>query len=160
MLTQERLKEVLSYNYETGIFTRIKRTSNSVSIGDIAGWKDDYWKIKVDAKTYLAHRLAWLYVYGEWPKDVLDHIDHDTYNNKISNLRDITRTANQHNQITYHKTNSSKMMGAHYHKTKKKYQSRICVNGKTIYLGMFGTAEEANKAYISAKRKLHATCTL
>lgn len=78
-ITAERLRELLEYDEDTGVFKRKARTSNRISIGDIAGSSDakGYVCIRVGGKTYKAHRLAWLYVYGEWPTGEIDHINHN-----------------------------------------------------------------------------------
>jgi hypothetical protein len=89
MLTQERLRLLLSYDQETGVFRRRKvpgRRGN-VREGDIAGdagggKRKQYWRVSVDGSRYYAHQLAWLYIYGEWPKQV-DHKDRNGHNNAI-----------------------------------------------------------------------------
>lgn len=101
MITQEYLKERLTYNPQTGVF--IWNSSNikgHVKKGKIAGSKDSrgYIKIQIDRKDYTAHRLAWLYEYGEWPKYTIDHINRIKYDNSINNLRDVTQAENNKNQ--------------------------------------------------------------
>ena len=82
-LTAERLREVLHYNPETGVFTRLKTEKNWRS-GDIAGgFRAGYIQIRVDGAKYSAHRLAWLYAYGVNPIDEIDHIDGNKSNNSI-----------------------------------------------------------------------------
>ena len=84
MLTQERLKELLHYDEETGLFTRKTRVASRMK-GTISGARHNkgYVQIMIDGDNYLAHRLAWFYVYGEWPKNQIDHINRIKTDNKI-----------------------------------------------------------------------------
>jgi hypothetical protein len=155
-LTAERLREVVSYNQETGVFMR---RSN----GAVAGTRKDngYLHFCVDTKKYGAHRLAWLYVRGEWPIGDIDHIDGNRANNAIKNLRDVDRSTNLENQRQAKSHNKSTgVLGAYLHKQTGKFMSRIQVRGKGKYLGLFDTVEEAHHAYVEAKRQLHEGNTL
>ena len=98
MLTQERLKEVLDYEPETGVFTW-KQNYQKRFIGKRAGsfTHEGYRRITVDRKEYRAARLAWLYVHGEWPSEVIDHINRDRSDDRISNLRDVSPRVNSKN---------------------------------------------------------------
>lgn len=100
MLTQDRLKELMRYDEETGILTRRVSTSSNARAGDIAGSKDKdgYLVIRIDKKLYRAHRLAFLYVYGRFPEEFTDHINGIRDDNRISNLREVTRQENMQNQ--------------------------------------------------------------
>ena len=84
------MKDLLNYDPDTGDFTWKVSTSNRVRVGQVAGTlrHDGYIRIKVNGKLYLAHRLAWFFVYGVWPVEFLDHIDQDKSNNRINNLRE------------------------------------------------------------------------
>ena len=94
-LTQEYLKSILDYDLDTGIFTWKINKAKRTKIGDIAGWSyNGYREIEINDKKYKAHRLAWLYVYGEMPNKLIDHIDGNRSNNKISNLREATLDGN------------------------------------------------------------------
>jgi len=161
LITQSALKELFDFDESTGIFVR-KKSNNRWHAGKVAGSIDakGYRVISIDNKAYKAHRLAWLYVYGVWPTNDIDHKDHNTLNNQIKNLRDVTMTGNQQNRIKANKNNGSSLLGAHFHSRTGKYQVKITVDGKSEYLGLFDTSEEAHAVYISAKRQCHGTCTI
>ena len=106
LITQERLKELLEYNFETGEFVWIAKTSkySSVKVGRVAGGvskSHGYIVIRVDGYLCLAHRLVWRYVYGYFPegegKPFIDHIDGDKVNNRVENLREVSRFENNRN---------------------------------------------------------------
>lgn len=160
----EELKTYLSYNQENGLFTWIKKPAlkNRANIGDIAGCvrKDGYVLIRLKNKLYLAHRLAWLYVFNEMPKYQIDHINGMKGDNRIINLRECNDMQNSQN-IKKSKSNSkSELLGAQWNSAKNKWRSRININGKTLYLGYFDSAELASAAYIEAKRKYHEFNTI
>lgn len=155
MLTQERLKELLDYEPETGnFFWRIRR-GRGAPAGGIAGTphKNGYTSIKIDGGgPYLAHRLAWLYVTGEWP-DELDHINRNKKDNRFTNLRECTRQQNQANR-DIQKNNKSGWKGVRKLKDNK-WLARIQVGGKTVFIGHFKSASDASQAYADASRRLH-----
>ena len=102
MLTQQQLKEHLSYDYATGVFINLRnKPGRGGGIGSVAGNSNvnGYVYIKVMGKRYMAHRLAWLYHYGEWPVNEIDHINNIKDDNRICNLRDVTHSENQQNRI-------------------------------------------------------------
>lgn len=157
ILTQEKLKNHLHYNPLNGLFTWIKPTYKSrVSIGSIAGNQapDGYIIIKIFGQKYPAHRLAWFYMTGEWPANVIDHINCIRNDNVFSNIRLATYSENQHNRNKFKSTKSG-LIGAKYDISRKKYKADIRLGRKTIFLGRFDTAIEAHNAYITAKRKYH-----
>ena len=163
MITQEKLKEILEYNPDTGdFFWRNINFTNSIKSGDKAGSYNNlgYCKIKINNKLYLAHRLAWLYVYGKFPKHTIDHIDHNTSNIKLSNLRDIKHIDNMENQSTARVNNKTGLLGVYKRSGKHPYRAQIQVKGRKMMLGSFKTAEEAYEAYLNAKRKYHKFNTL
>jgi len=159
-LTAQRLRELLHYDPETGVFTRLTRTSNSVRVGTVAGTahKDGMIHIFVMGSVYKAHRLAWLYMTGEWPKNEIDHIDGNNANNAIANLRDVSRRMNQENQRVARKNNVSGLIGVM--RNHKRWAAQIRTNGTRICIGTFDTKEQAHEAYIQAKRMLHEGCTI
>jgi hypothetical protein len=142
------------YNEQTGVFTR-RVSVNRFKAGQVAGTphNNGYWSICVDGTKYLAHVLAWLYVYGEWPLQEIDHKDRTKTNNAISNLRQATSGENKQNISGPPAYSKSKILGACW--WRGAWQSHIKINGKQTYLGRFKTAEEANEAYMTAKRIAH-----
>ena len=146
MLTQERLKEVLDYDSETGLFFWKRKVSN-IPIGKAAGALQNkgYIQITIDSRNYLAHRVAWLYVYGEWPKNQIDHINRDKKDNCISNLRDVSNSTNQIN-IGLRSHNSSGVTGVvKSAKPHRPWAAQINRNNKKIFLGYFKTVQEAKE---------------
>ena len=134
MLTQKELKKHLHYNPGTGIFTRLACSANNVKAGDIAGClHNGYIEIRVNKKRYLAHRLAWFYVHGEWPEQI-DHINHIRDDNRLFNLRDATNLENGKNQ-SKKITNTSGVTGVYWAKRNKKWIASVSINNKTKYLG-------------------------
>lgn len=152
-LRQERLKEMLEYSPETGVFTW-KKSSGRVKAGAKAGWTthNGYLKIAIDKVEYTAHRLAWFYTYNKWPTEDLDHINGERQNNKLSNLREATRSQNLQNKGKQC-NNTSGFIGVSYNKSRGKWDARLKVCGKQICLGLFETAEEASKAYETESSK-------
>ena len=143
-LTAEYLRSILSYDPETGIFTRKVRTSTRVKVGDVAGSADGigYLRIRLQSRKYKAHRLAWLYTYGEWPKDQIDHINRNRSDNRIANLREVTNKQNGQNR-SKPSSNTSGYQGVHWNKQSSKWQVKIKHNCKDIHLGYFAYLEEA-----------------
>ncbi len=145
MITQSELKELLDYDPETGVFIWKKKVANRVKIGDIAGCLDistGYIVFMIKGKRYRAHRLAWFYIYGEWPKDQIDHINHVRDDNRIVNLREVTRQENLKN-ASLSKNNKSDVTGVHWYKANKEWRAQIMVNGKYIHLGYFNDKHDA-----------------
>jgi citrate synthase len=151
MITQARLKELFSYNEFTGEFTRIKRTHRR-DVGSKVGaiHPRGYQIIGIDGKRYKAHHLAWLYVYGELPKLSIDHINRETGDNRIANLRLATQKQNNEN-ISMRKDNTSGYRGVTWHSAGKKWRAQVSHNKKYIIVGMFDNKEDAAKA-VEAKR--------
>lgn len=158
MITAARVRELLNYDPGTGIFTwKVKR--RSVNAGAVAGSlrPDGRWKIEVDRREYKAHRLAWLYVNGEWPPLDLDHEDNDPSNNRIANLRPATGSQNQGNKRKP-RSNTSGYKGVSWfkykHKDGGKWHAQIMKAGKRVHLGFFDDPEQAHAAYVEAAQRL------
>jgi hypothetical protein len=160
LIDANRLRKVLNYDPETGVFTRRVRTSTRVNVGDVAGWITDegYRAIRVDCGTYKAHRLAWLFMTGEWPKNQIDHINRIKNDNRWANLRDVTNAANVQNVHGARSNSKSGFLGVTKHANK--FRAAIGHKGKQEYLGLFDTADQAHAAYVIAKRRVHEGCMI
>jgi hypothetical protein len=135
------LRSILSYDPETGVFTwRVSR--GSVKLGRVAGGDcSGYVQIRIDKVFYKAHRLAWLYMTGAWPRGRLDHKDRDQANNRWMNLRRATHSQNMANR-KLNKNSSTGLKGV-YKKPNGRFGAHVQKNGRRHWIGTFGTAEEA-----------------
>lgn len=141
-MKQNELKSKLTYCPDSGIFTKKKN-------GKIVGAKhrSGSIEISINRKKYQAHRLAWLYVYGKFPNNSIDHINHIRDDNRIVNLRDVTTTENNRN-MSRRKDNTSGVTGVVWNKLEKRWKAQISINGNTIGLGtfvLFSQAVDARK---------------
>jgi hypothetical protein len=136
------ISEYLHYNQETGNIIWIKKSSDRVQIGNIAGCikLDGYVYIKFNNKTYKAHRLSWFLYYGKWPTNHIDHINGIKTDNRINNLRDVTRSENLLNQKR-HREKTCKYY--YFHKKTNKWQVQKRIEGKKTHLGCFNSKELA-----------------
>ena len=148
MLTQTKLKELLNYCPETGIFTWKVITSNRARLDCPAGnlTSHGYIRISVLGNVYYAHRLAWLYVHGEFPKNEIDHINRVTTDNRIDNIRLATHNQNLRN-LSKKKNNKSGYIGVSWAKREHKWEAYCTHKGKRYSLGYFNTAENASNTY-------------
>lgn len=156
MLTQERLKELLHYDPETGLFRWRIKPSRTAEIDDVAGniHVDGYRVIGIDGKIYRAARLAWLYIHGAFPKGLIDHKSGDRSDDRICNLRPATAAENARN-APEKSTRPGHLKGAYLNKKTGRWFSAIRVNHKSRRLGTFATREEAHAAYCRAAQELH-----
>lgn len=156
MITQSRLKEVLVYDQETGIFTWLKNLAHTPRKGCIAGTKrkDGYLTIKIDTHHYLSHRLAWLYVYGNLNCKYLDHINGIKNDNRISNLRTANSRNNKHNE-GIRKNNTSGYRGVSFSKCAGRWTAKITTENGVKHLGCFANAYEASIAYEKEAKIIH-----
>jgi len=134
-MTQTELKELLHYNPNTGIFTR-NRNCGNYKKGSESGCLDGrgYWYVGINRKRYKRSRLAWLYVYGYFPENLIDHIDRDKSNDRIINLREASPSCNVRN-CPVPSTNTSGIKGVCW--SENKWKASIRVNGKIKTLGRF-----------------------
>lgn len=156
-LIQSELKRKLRYDQETGIFTWIDPGKyHKEKTGKRAGCfcnnkGKKYEHIRINKSYYGSHRLAWLYVYGYFPK-IIDHINGDSMNNRILNLREVNEFQNTQNHKTGVKKNG---LPTGVTTNKKGYRSRITVNKKVIALGVYKNPRDAQIAYETARKKYH-----
>jgi len=143
-LPQEVLKELLVYDSGTGIFTWNKYRNSKAVKGGIAGGINPrgYRVIKVNNKTYKEHRLAWLYEYGYFPECDIDHINRDKGDNRLCNLREVSRSCNVRN-IGNISSNTSGIKGVRKHNQMEQWVVRITANNKDYYLGCYKDFTEA-----------------
>lgn len=152
-LTQEKLKSLLDYDPETGLFTW-KITRGNARNGATAGRlvNEGYTMIGVGGKEYLAHRLAWLWMTGGFPPDCIDHINRVRTDNRFSNLRLATVAENSQNMRE--PGNLAGVTGVCH--CGNRFRARIAFKNKTIHIGLFATKSEAHAAYLEKKRELHS----
>lgn len=158
-LTQERLKDQFYYDPGTGVFTsRFKRNKwpDGREMGHVT--KHGYVQFRVDGAMYMAHRLAWLYMTGSFPKNGTDHINRNRSDNRWVNLREATQSENTQNTSAY-SSNKSGFPGVSFHTKVGRWRAAIQQGRKHIHLGYFGTAEQASIAYQSAKVTYHPFST-
>lgn len=159
-LSAERARELLVYDPETGSLTWLVAVSKKIRPGMPAGCtiEGGYRRVRVDRVLYASHRVAWLMSTGAWPVGLIDHRDGDPSNNRLSNLRDASHELNQQNHRQASRRSSTGLLGAF--PKRGRFLSSIKVSGVQKHLGLFDTAEEAHQAYLTAKRQLHAGCTI
>lgn len=148
-LTQNRLRQLVSYDPSTGDI-RWLHDGHLRKAGDLAGWTSKgYRSVRIDGRTYMHHRLAWLYVYGRFSNVEIDHIDMNKSNNEICNLREATKSDNKGNTRPS-RANKTGVKGVHFHTESGKYRAAIKRGGKLFSIGRFSSIDEAKKAYDAA----------
>ena len=152
-LVHSVLLNTLEYNPVSGVFTNIAKRPG-IAVGKIMGTKlaTGYISISVRGPKFLAHRLAWFYMHGEWPKYYIDHIDRNRDNNAINNLREANAYENIHN-IKIFDTNTSGYTGIR--KMGTSWQSRVQYKGEDFYLGTYTNIEDANIARNEFKKEFN-----
>lgn len=152
MITQERLKQLATYDPESGLLVcAMNRKGSKNKIGDVLGSanKVGHIQVQLDSSKYLVHRLAVLYMTGKMPDGVIDHINRDPADNRWSNLRVVTQFENSHNQSRLPERNSTGFVGVHRYGSR--YRAKINVNHKQVHLGTFDDPAIAASAYAMAK---------
>lgn len=160
ILTAQHVKNVFSYNADTGIFNWRQKVAQRVKIGDLVGSKhhSGYLTVFTLGRSYRLHRLAWLYVHGTMPTCLIDHINGVKSDNRIVNLRLSNPMENAQNRHQAQRGAESGLLGVA--RNGNNWQAYIRVNKIPKYLGTFKTPQEAHQAYLVAKRKYHAACTI
>jgi hypothetical protein len=155
-LTVEQLKKALFYDKDSGLFYRKLNNDKVKQIPSGSISKNGYVTIRVMSKLYYAHRLAWLYNFGAFPNQHVDHINNVRTDNRIDNLRDVSRYGNNQNLKKAQKNNKTKFLGVSFSGNKQSpYRARIFINGIQKQIGLFQSAEEAHFAYLQEKKKHH-----
>lgn len=171
-MTIEELKNILSYNSETGVFTWKERDSGYFKTmsaykawaGKFPGTKagsvsaQGYRIITINKKTYYQHRLAWLFTYSELPSKSIDHINGDRLDNRIVNLRDVSASENSRNSFLYN-NNSSGQAGVSFHKSSQLWRAFIRNDGNVVSLGYFKNKDQAIVARKAAEKKYNYSKT-
>lgn len=167
-LTHARLLEVLHYDPETGVFTwRVSTRGHAV--GQTAGCvskTNRHRVIGIDRVTYRAARLAWLYVFGRWPLDVVDHVNGVRSDDRLSNLRDVSAAVNAQNRRHPRRGARSGLLGVSFDprdSQRRPWRVQIWVGGvggRNLKLGRFADPQIAHQVYLEAKRRLHPGCTI
>lgn len=149
MLTEHRLRELLSYDAASGAL-RWRRSRGRANAGDAAGVVNahGYVVVRVDGMLYPAHRLAWLWTTGQTPPRYIDHANGDRADNRWTNLREATQTQNNANQKR-RSDNKTGFKGA-MRTSRGRFRAEIRVHGRSRYLGTFDTPEAAHAAYVAA----------
>lgn len=155
-ITQKHLKSLLTYDPDTGEFRwRIKR-SNRAPKGSVAGCADKYGYIviRLDGTLYKAHRLAWLYCYGELPSKNIDHINQTPGDNRIANLREADQHENNQNRRVQ-RNSSSGITGVSLHKASQRWHARIYTRNGCRSLGYYDTKDAAAQARRAAELEIY-----
>lgn len=153
-LTQKRLKELLHYDPLLGVFTRkisVRGTAKGSTACNVCK-THGYRVTMIDGKKYRGARLAWLYMEGYFPENEIDHINRVKHDDRWKNLRHVSRQCNIRNLPTS-KRNKSGIVGVSWNKGRQKWQARITVSGKNIFLGLFGNKTGAARARWNAEVK-------
>lgn len=153
-LTVSRLREVLHYDPASGIFRWSDRKGAKAPAGAMAGHRSKalgYIEITIDGTHHWAHRLAWMYVHGEWPRQNLDHLNRKKDDNRIANLRDVGQSLNALNSVSPRKRKHLLPLGVS--KQGSKFAAKLTMGGKCKHLGTFPTPSAAQAAYLAAKVK-------
>lgn len=153
-----RLKQLLHYEPQTGVFTWLVTRCGKAKAGDAAGrisrW--GYRQIQFDGKMYMAHRLAWAYVHGDLPADTeIDHKNGKRDDNRLSNFRIVSSAENKQNLTGLSRKNKTGVRGVYFDESRGKFRAHIKINRKSINLGNHDSVEAAQIARLAAERQLH-----
>ena len=159
-LTYALAKEFFTYSPETGDVHWLKTRNNRCTAGKRVSTAstDGALQVCFDHRTYRLHRVIWLYMTGSWPTKVIDHKDGDQTNNRWENLRDVSQSVNRENLRAAPANNKVGVLGVG--RIGSRWRANIHVYGKSMALGSFNTLEDAQQAYLEAKRFWHEGCTI
>lgn len=158
-LTATRVREVFDYSPDTGVLTyKISRSRSPGGKAANARAVNGYVVVRLDGRLHGGHRIAWVHAHGELPSGEIDHINGDRADNRLSNLRDVSRAINNQNRRGPGTLSSSGFLGVS--RFRDKWRAIIRVDGKKNYLGTFDTPQMAYEVYLEAKRRLHPGCEI
>lgn len=154
-MTHEELSKLTEYDPLTGIFALRVDTLRRKK-GETLGYphKKGYIAISLGNDKYLAHRLAWFYIHGEWPTDQIDHINMNKTDNRLCNLRVASNAQNQWN-TTLCKNNTSGQRGVRWDKQTSKWRVQVDIEGTHVHLGRFSDQAAAKNVCSGFLRKQH-----
>lgn len=161
LMSADKVRDLLHYDPDTGVFIWKVGRQCTRGIGSVAGTVcNGYWSITINGLQWKAHRLAWLWMHGEFPPNGMqvDHINGARLDNRISNLRAVTQFGNMQNLRCVRRETRAGLLGVG--PAGKKWAAQITTAGERQYLGTFSTPEQAHAAYLTAKRVQHETCTV
>lgn len=152
-LTQARVRELFDYRDDGQLIWKIR--SGRAATGHVAGTMDvhGYKTVRFSGKTYKVHRLVFLWHHGFLPEEV-DHVNMNRSDNRVENLRSASTSQNQANRRA-RSVNASGLKGVTWKPRHQKWEARIGVNGRLIYIGLFDSPEKAHAAYVEAARRHH-----
>lgn len=157
MVSQSEVRSLFNYKKDSGELIWIKKSSlfSNVPVGSAAGYKmsDGYLSVKINGRLYLHHRIIWLWMYGYFPEGDIDHIDRDRSNNRLNNLREVSRQCNIRNSKVG-KLNNTGVKGVRWFGRDNKWRAYIKVNNVSIWLGDFLDFSEAVAHRLAAEQCL------
>ncbi|MEJ5030049.1 HNH endonuclease [Comamonas sp. MYb69] len=155
-MTQEVMKQVLYYDKVSGcMYWRHAAKGRKAWAKAGCSRGDGYTVVSISGRFFYAHRLAWLYIYGNMPSGIVDHIDGNPSNNSIGNLRLVDKRGNAENMQRATRASKTGYLGVYLRSDTRRFATQIKADGKRHSLGCYASAEEAYAAYLKAKRELH-----
>ncbi len=157
-LTADEVRRLFAYDREAGVLFRLVGKGRGRRISNEMKQPGKYARVRVGRGVYAVHRVMWLHATGEWPAEVIDHINGDPTDNRLCNLRAVSQVVNMQNQRRAMTTSKTGLLGAISYEGM--FLAQITVDGRIRHLGKFDTPEAAHNAYLQAKRSLHQGCTI
>lgn len=151
-VTQAQVRELLSYDAQTGAMTW---RASGKAVGSFDGRRV---RVCIGGQRYMVHRIAWLYVHGEWPKRMIDHINGDPRDNRMANLRDVPPFINSQNRRAASVRSKTRVLGVV--ERRNRFSVAMSFMGHAVSVHGFETKEEASSCYLNLKRRLHDGCSI